>query len=576
MSTPEVEMRVAAEKISELLLSPKSKGTVEHYLFEKTPPNAFEILKKDESWETKHTRFLAWLANPDPEGGDHGLGLEFDRLLYDLYRKRSGYFDRGTCAKQRCSACQHAFSPTKNDEHAFCDQRRSGEVEILPERRLTKSELARYFPEYIDGSTGITKAGYPQLDLLIADKRTKTVLVIENKMGSGVHGSRLGSKTFDSQLFPYQLIAEKLYPDYDRCYIVLSPLARKISDLAPSEQTEHLETEAGRIEWEGSDRWIYLTYEDLEAILRRCIAEVSALRKIDYTHNRMDYSGHTRKIIMDAIYAAERYAQTLKLQRLDSTSDIRNEIGESITDKIDSWNNAQLGSDVSDADTSAEANTNTAPKEVEYQQFIDHLASSVQAYLERQDPAITFSTNQAKALIQLVAQPRYKQDHSKDPEDLKQVEDIVNELANTTEGEFTKSEFLPLKDKYRRHGLTHVHFSDQQIGLATQLPRDEDSQYSTGRFQKIVSFTPKDGKLWRFEGHYAKGNKASFEHESIDHISSDEWKKISPDEWKRRKQTDPNLARPIAVRIPFDSNLLNGQVKDVADAVVEAAKKPEY
>lgn len=130
--------------------------------------NLFDILKISRT-EIRHSNMLAWLLNPNE---NHGLGDSILRGFIQYYVTNHGI--------------ENLFSTLLMDCYSFS---------VLRE--------------------------WHNIDIIVVSSNEKTILCIENKIGSGEH---------DNQLDRYRKIVEEQYPDYNKMFVFLSPDEDEPSD----------------------------------------------------------------------------------------------------------------------------------------------------------------------------------------------------------------------------------------------------------------------------------------------------------------------------------------------------------
>lgn len=148
--------------------------------------NIFDVLKISRT-EIRHSNILAWLFDANE---NHGLGDKFVKKVMQKFIEKNlnGKFD--------------VFETLLLDFYSFNIYRE-----------------------------------WNNIDLMLVSDDEKTVIAIENKVGSHEHSNQLNR---------YRKILEKAYPDYNKIYIFLTP-----DGLLPSD----------------TDNWCVLTYSDIVDVL---------------------------------------------------------------------------------------------------------------------------------------------------------------------------------------------------------------------------------------------------------------------------------------------------------------------
>lgn len=148
--------------------------------------NIFDVLKISRT-EIRHSNMLAWLFDANE---NHGLGDKFVKKVMQKFIEKNlnGKFD--------------VFETLLLDFYSFNIYRE-----------------------------------WNNIDLMLVSDDEKTVIAIENKVGSHEHSNQLNR---------YRKILEKAYPDYNKIYIFLTP-----DGLLPSD----------------TDNWCVLTYSDIVDVL---------------------------------------------------------------------------------------------------------------------------------------------------------------------------------------------------------------------------------------------------------------------------------------------------------------------
>ena len=142
---------------------------------------AFLELSRNERF---HSRFLAWLLNPEENHGTRAYFLE--NFLWK------------TLEQAKALGIGKAASP-ETDEAIW-----------------TQTSVTPEWPHEVDGKRGF-------LDILLENQEEKVLCAIENKVDTGEHSDQPGR---------YRKALEKNYPDFTRHYVFLSP------DGMPPEQEE--------------------------------------------------------------------------------------------------------------------------------------------------------------------------------------------------------------------------------------------------------------------------------------------------------------------------------------------------
>ncbi len=126
--------------------------------------------------ERCHSRFLAWLLNPEE---NHGTGAYFlENFLWKILEQA------------KALGIGKADSPE------------------MDEAIWTQTSVTPEWPHEVDGKRGF-------LDILLVNPKEKFLCAIENKVDTGEHSGQLGR---------YRKALEKNYPDdFTRCYVFLSP-----------------------------------------------------------------------------------------------------------------------------------------------------------------------------------------------------------------------------------------------------------------------------------------------------------------------------------------------------------------
>lgn len=162
--------------------------------------NMFDVLKISRT-EIRHSNMLGWLLNPNE---NHGMGDVFLKgILQRLVENDSdGRYD--------------VFNVLLMDFYTFSVMRE-----------------------------------WKNIDILLTSTEEKTVIAIENKVGSHEHSNQLNR---------YRNILEKEYPDYNRMLVFLTPDGEKPSDV---------------------ENWDVLTYSDVIDVLESAALQIKILPDVD-------------------------------------------------------------------------------------------------------------------------------------------------------------------------------------------------------------------------------------------------------------------------------------------------------
>lgn len=162
--------------------------------------NMFDVLKISRT-EIRHSNMLGWLLNPNE---NHGMGDVFLKgILQRLVENDSdGRYD--------------VFNVLLMDFYTFSVMRE-----------------------------------WKNIDILLTSTEEKTVIAIENKVGSHEHSNQLNR---------YRNILEKEYPDYNRMLVFLTPDGEKPSDV---------------------ENWDVLTYSDIIDVLESATSQIKVLSDVD-------------------------------------------------------------------------------------------------------------------------------------------------------------------------------------------------------------------------------------------------------------------------------------------------------
>ena len=162
--------------------------------------NMFDVLKISRT-EIRHSNMLGWLLNPND---NHGMGDVFLKgILQRLVENDSdGRYD--------------VFNVLLMDFYTFSVMRE-----------------------------------WKNIDILLTSTEEKTVVAIENKVGSHEHSNQLNR---------YRNILEKEYPDYNRMLVFLTPDGEKPSDV---------------------ENWDVLTYSDVIDVLESVTLQIKILPDVD-------------------------------------------------------------------------------------------------------------------------------------------------------------------------------------------------------------------------------------------------------------------------------------------------------
>lgn len=162
--------------------------------------NMFDVLKISRT-EIRHSNMLGWLLNPNE---NHGMGDVFLKgILQRLVENDSdGRYD--------------VFNVLLMDFYTFSVMRE-----------------------------------WKNIDILLTSTEEKTVIAIENKVGSHEHSNQLNR---------YRNILEKEYPDYNRMLVFLTPDGEKPSDV---------------------ENWDVLTYSDIIDVLEFAALQIKILPDVD-------------------------------------------------------------------------------------------------------------------------------------------------------------------------------------------------------------------------------------------------------------------------------------------------------
>ncbi len=162
--------------------------------------NMFDVLKISRT-EIRHSNMLGWLLNPNE---NHGMGDVFLKgILQRLVENDSdGRYD--------------VFNVLLMDFYTFSVMRE-----------------------------------WKNIDILLTSTEEKTVIAIENKVGSHEHSNQLNR---------YRNILEKEYPEYNRMLVFLTPDGEKPSDV---------------------ENWDVLTYSDVIDVLESATSQIKVLPDVD-------------------------------------------------------------------------------------------------------------------------------------------------------------------------------------------------------------------------------------------------------------------------------------------------------
>lgn len=162
--------------------------------------NMFDVLKISRT-EIRHSNMLGWLLNPNE---NHGMGDVFLKgILQRLVENDSdGRYD--------------VFNVLLMDFYTFSVMRE-----------------------------------WKNIDILLTSTKEKTVIAIENKVGSHEHSNQLNR---------YRNILEKEYPEYNRMLVFLTPDGEKPSDV---------------------ENWDVLTYSDVIDVLESATSQIKVLPDVD-------------------------------------------------------------------------------------------------------------------------------------------------------------------------------------------------------------------------------------------------------------------------------------------------------
>lgn len=162
--------------------------------------NMFDVLKISRT-EIRHSNMLGWLLNPNE---NHGMGDVFLKgILQRLVENDSdGRYD--------------VFNVLLMDFYTFSVMRE-----------------------------------WKNIDILLTSTKEKTVIAIENKVGSHEHSNQLNR---------YRNILEKEYPEYNRMLVFLTPDGEKPSDV---------------------ENWDVLTYSDVIDVLECATSQIKVLPDVD-------------------------------------------------------------------------------------------------------------------------------------------------------------------------------------------------------------------------------------------------------------------------------------------------------
>lgn len=162
--------------------------------------NMFDVLKISRT-EIRHSNMLGWLLNPNE---NHGMGDVFLKgILQRLVENDSdGRYD--------------VFNVLLMDFYTFSVMRE-----------------------------------WKNIDILLTSTEEKTVIAIENKVGSHEHSNQLNR---------YRNVLEKEYPDYNRMLVFLTPDGEEPSDV---------------------ENWDVLTYSDVIDVLESATLQIKILPDVD-------------------------------------------------------------------------------------------------------------------------------------------------------------------------------------------------------------------------------------------------------------------------------------------------------
>lgn len=248
--------------------------------------NIFDILKISRS-EIRHSNMLGWLLDPNE---NHGLGDKFLRAVFQLIANNS----------------------SKHDV-----------FEIL----------------LLDNSSFLVLREWRNIDILLISKKERTVIAIENKVGSHEHSNQLNR---------YRLILEKEFGDYKRMYLFLTPDGEQPSDqenwetISYQELVDELERIASNTELLPDAELMIKNYVE---IIRRDIVEdqelVEICNKIYQKHKRaldLIYENKTdnRAMVTDLLLEPLKEFESQGLIKIDYSS-VGNTVITFTTSKMDNY-----------------------------------------------------------------------------------------------------------------------------------------------------------------------------------------------------------------------------------------------
>ena len=162
--------------------------------------NMFDVLKISRT-EIRHSNMLGWLLNPNE---NHGMG--------DVFLK--GILQR--LVENDSDGRYNVFNVLLMDFYTFSVMRE-----------------------------------WKNIDILLTSTEEKTVIAIENKVGSHEHSNQLNR---------YRNVLEKEYPDYNRMLVFLTPDGEEPSDV---------------------ENWDVLTYSDVIEVLESATLQIKILPDVD-------------------------------------------------------------------------------------------------------------------------------------------------------------------------------------------------------------------------------------------------------------------------------------------------------
>ncbi len=225
--------------------------------------------------EIRHSAFIAWLLNPKME---HGLN---DTMVREFFKKIYSFDSQesynGVPAKKNSEIIKDATQGNVVDEKSFLALL-NGDIEVRTEVALVSQEN--------------------RIDLLLENKQTQTVMVVENKFHSDAH---------TDQLRRYQNDIEAKYQGYrNKLFVFLTPKGQLPVNIGGDEQY--------------NDGYCILSYKDIIDIismLKQAVKNSTSLNK-------------TNKSKLNILL--EDYVEMLNIEALAKNADVRKKCKEIIKD----------------------------------------------------------------------------------------------------------------------------------------------------------------------------------------------------------------------------------------------------